>query len=472
LHYLYKKNDLKTNLINDFDHLREEQKLFFKKLKADKISKRIHSLKRLKNKINNQEKEIIKALSRDLGKPSFESYTSEILMVQKELDLFIKNLKSWAAPKRVSGSLLNFPSKDYIIYEPYGTVLMISPWNYPFQLSLIPLIGAIATGNTVVLKPSESAPYTARLLTKLLGEIFPKNWVNVIEGDAEVAKSLLKLKWDYIFFTGSTSVGKIVSKAAAVHLTPLTLELGGKSPCVVDGSTNIDKTARRIVFGKFLNCGQTCIAPDYILVKNEIKDKLIEALRKEIEKAFGPDIAQSNDYGRIIHKKHFNKLVNNLKDQKVVYGGEYDIENLFFSPTLVVDPPKNSQLYKEEVFGPILSIIGYETETDIDNVLSELKNPLAFYVFSKREKFIKKLILSYPFGGAVINDSIIHFTNPNLPFGGIGQSGIGAYHGKHSFDLFSHAKPIVKRSFWFDLPQRYAPYPKSLSTIKWILKKI
>ena len=472
MHYLYKKNYLKTNLLNDFEHLRNQQNLFFKKLKTDGISIRLDYLKRLKNKINKEESQIIKALGSDLGKPNFESYASEILMVQKELDLFIKNLKSWAAPKRVSGSLLNFPSKDYIIYEPYGTILMISPWNYPFQLSLIPLIGAIATGNTVVLKPSESAPHTARVLTELLGEIFPVSWVQVIEGDAEVAQALLKLKWDYIFFTGSTSVGKIVAKDAAVHLTPLTLELGGKSPCVVDGTTNIDKTARRIVFGKFLNCGQTCIAPDYILVKNEVKERLIEALIKEIDKAFGENIANSKDYGRIIHKKHFDKLVNNLKDQKVVYGGAYDIKNLFFSPTLVVDPPRNSQLYKEEVFGPILSIIGYQTETDVDNVLSELENPLAFYVFSKRKKFIQKLILHYPFGGAVINDSIVHFTNPNLPFGGIGQSGIGAYHGKHSFDLFSHAKPIVKRSFWFDFPQRYAPYPKSLSTLKWILKKI
>jgi aldehyde dehydrogenase (NAD+) len=248
--------------------------------------------------------------------------------------------------------------------------------------------------------------------------------------------------------------------------------LGGKSPCIVDGSTNIEKTARRIIFGKFINCGQTCIAPDYILVKKEIKQSLIAALIKEIEKAFGQDSSKSKDYGRIIHQKHFDKLINNLKDQKVVYGGKYDKQNLFFSPTLVVDPPKKSQLYQEEIFGPILSIIGYNNEEEIDNVLTELKNPLAFYVFSKRKKFIRKIIQRYPFGGAVINDSIVHFANPNLPFGGIGQSGMGAYHGKHSFDLFSHSKPIVKRSFWFDLPQRYAPYPKSISTLKWILKKI
>lgn len=472
LHYLYKKINLETKILNDFKQIRKDQQLFFEKLKTEGISSRIDHLKNLKRLINKRESKIIEALSADLGKPSFESYTSEILMVQKELDLFIKNLKSWAAPKRVSGSLLNFPSKDYILYEPYGKVLMISPWNYPFQLALIPLIGAVATGNTVVLKPSESAPHTTKVIAELLSEIFPKNWVQVIEGDAEIAQALLKLQWDYIFFTGSTTVGKIIAKSAAIHLTPLTLELGGKSPCIVDGSTNIEKTARRIIFGKFINCGQTCIAPDYILVKQEIKQSLIDALIKEIEKAFGQDSSKSKDYGRIIHQKHFDKLINNLKDQKVVYGGKYDKQNLFFSPTLVVDPSKKSQLYQEEIFGPILSIIGYNNEEEIDNVLTELKNPLAFYVFSKRKKFIRKIIQRYPFGGAVINDSIVHFANPNLPFGGIGQSGMGAYHGKHSFDLFSHSKPIVKRSFWFDLPQRYAPYPKSISTLKWILKKI
>lgn len=457
---------------NSFEHLRKKHHQFFERLKTEGIATRIAHLKRLKKLLSQEESKIIAALRADLGKPSFESYTSEILMVQKEIDLFVKNLKSWAAPKRVSGSLLNFPSKDYILSEPYGTVLMISPWNYPFQLALIPLIGAVAAGNTVVLKPSESAPHTAQLLTALLGQVFPENWVTVIEGDAEVAQALLQLQWDYIFFTGSTTIGKLIAKAAAVHLTSVTLELGGKSPCIVDGSTNLEKTARRIVFGKFLNCGQTCIAPDYVLVKKEIQQELIQALSIAIDKAYGPNSIQSKDYGRIIHQKHFDKLLSDLKDQEVVYGGTHDKNTLFFAPTLVANPPKSSRLYQEEIFGPILPIIGYESEAEIDSVLSDLKNPLAFYVFSKRKKFIQKLVQQYPFGGAVVNDSIIHFTNPNLPFGGIGHSGMGAYHGKYSYDLFSHAKPIVKRSFWFDLPQRYAPYPKSLSTLKWILKKI
>ena len=451
---------------------RENHRLYFKELKTQGISFRIDRLRQLKKAIEQREDQILQALAADLGKPHFESYTSEILMVQKEIDLCVKNLKNWAAPQRVSASLLNFPSQDYIIAEPYGTVLMISPWNYPFQLALIPLIGAIAAGNTVVLKPSESAPHTAQLLSALLGETFAEEWVQVIEGDADVAQELLKLQWDYIFFTGSTTVGKIIAQAAAVHLTPVTLELGGKSPCIVDGSTPLEKTARRIVFGKFLNCGQTCIAPDYVLVKKEYQQALVEALGKEIDKAFGKDSAQSKDYGRIIHEKHFDKLVADLREQQIVYGGTHDKASLFFGPTLVVDPPRDSPLFREEVFGPILPLLSYETEEELDDVLSELKNPLAFYVFSSRKKFTQSLLLRYPFGGAVVNDSIIHFTNPNLPFGGVGQSGMGAYHGKHSFELFSHRKPIVKRSFWFDLPQRYAPYPKSLSTLKWILKKI
>ena len=456
----------------DFQKIRKEHALHFYNLKQKGISHRIEHLKQLKKEIDLKEDQIIEALRADLGKPHFESYTSELLMVQKELDLFIKKLTVWAAPKRVAGSILNFPSQDYILSEAYGTVLMISPWNYPFQLTMIPLIGAIAAGNTVVLKPSESSPHTAQLLTSLLGRIFSENWVKVIQGDANVAQALLKLHWNYIFFTGSTSVGKIVAKAAAEHLTPVTLELGGKSPCIVDGSTSLHKTARRIVFGKFLNCGQTCIAPDYVLVKKTFQQPLIEALSQEIENAYGKDSSQSKDYGRIIHNKHFDKLVADLKDQQIVYGGQQDKKSLFFGPTIVSDPPKNSPLFQEEIFGPILPILSYETEEDLEIILSELKNPLAFYVFSKNKKFIQNLLIRYSFGGAVVNDSIIHFTNPNLPFGGIGQSGMGAYHGQFSFELFTHAKPVVRRSFWFDLPQRYAPYPKSLSLLKWILKKI
>ena len=445
---------------------------FFRSHKDKGVSVRIKHLKELKKVLNEKEDEILKALYLDLKKPDFESFSSEVLMVFKELDLQIKKIKEWSAPKRVAGSILNFPSQDFILSEPYGTVLMISPWNYPFQLVMIPLIGSIAAGNTVVLKPSESAPHTAKILIEILEKVFPQDWVTTIEGDAVIAQLLLKEQWDYIFYTGSTDVGKIVAKAAAEYLTPTTLELGGKSPCIVDGTAPLKKTARRIVWGKFLNCGQTCIAPDYVLVKKEHKPAFIDALIIEIKRFYGDNAQDSKNYGRIIHKKHFKKLEADLKNQKIIYGGEKSLESLFFGPTLVDEPSMKSSLILEEIFGPILPILSYETENDIDVILTKLKNPLAFYVFSSHKKFINQMMTRYSFGGGVVNDSIVHFTNPNLPFGGVGNSGIGSYHGKYSFDLFSHKKAIVKRSFWFDLPQRYAPYPKSIKNLKSILKKL
>ncbi|MDG1920732.1 MAG: aldehyde dehydrogenase [Flavobacteriaceae bacterium] len=460
---------MNSSMITD---LKEAHYQFFKAHKKQSLKVRIDHLKKLKKVLNEKEQDIFNALDRDLKKPVFESFTSELLMVQKEIDAFIKNLKEWGAPKRVSGSLLNFPSQDFLLSEPYGTVLMISPWNYPFQLTMVPLVGAVGAGNTVVLKPSESAPHTSKVLIDILSAVFPNDWVSVVEGDAQVAQALLKERWDYIFYTGSTQVGKIVAKAAAEHLTPVTLELGGKSPCVVDGTAPLQKTARRIVWGKFLNCGQTCIAPDYVLVKSEYKDALIQALIEEIEKAFGDDAQNSKDYGRIIHEKHFKKLEADLKNQKTIYGGKTVAKELFFGPTLVDQPAMDSSLIQDEIFGPILPILSYDTLEDIDEVLTELKNPLAFYVFSQNKKFINTLIQNYPFGGSVVNDVLVHFTNPKLPFGGIGNSGVGAYHGKYSFDLMSHTKPVVKRSFWLDLPQRYAPYPKSISLLKNILKRV
>ena len=454
------------------DNIREKQLIFFKDFKTQDVKIRIQHLKKLKRVLEEREESLFEALYQDLKKPVFESFTSELLMVQKELDLHIKNIKEWAAPKRVSGSLINFPSQDYILSEPYGTVLLISPWNYPFQLAMIPLIGAIAAGNTAVIKPSESAPHTAQIIEEIISEVFPPEWAIVIQGDMKVGAALLKTQWDYIFYTGSTAVGKIVAKAAAEFLTPTTLELGGKSPCIVDGTAPIQKTARRIVWGKFLNCGQTCIAPDYVLVQKEYKNALVAAMIQEIEKAFGKNAKNSKDYGRIIHQKHFEKLEKDLDKQKLLYGGKKDKDELYFGPTLVEEPALDSSLLVDEIFGPILPVLSYTTESDIDSILTKLMNPLAFYLFSTNRRFINTMIQRYSFGGGVINDAIIHFTNDKLPFGGIGNSGMGAYHGKHSFEVFTHAKPVVKRSFWFDLPQRYAPYPKSLKALKFLLKKI
>ena len=454
------------------ENIKEKQLIFFKDFKTQDVKIRIQHLKKLKKVLEEREESIFEALYQDLKKPVFESFTSELLMVQKELDLQIKNIKEWAAPKRVSGSLINFPSQDYILSEPYGMVLLISPWNYPFQLVMIPFIGAIAAGNTAVIKPSESAPHTAQIIEEIISEVFPPEWAIVIQGDVKVGAALLKTQWDYIFYTGSTAVGKIVAKAAAEFLTPTTLELGGKSPCIVDGTAPIQKTARRIVWGKFLNCGQTCIAPDYVLVQKEYKKALVAAMIQEIEKAFGKNAKNSKDYGRIIHQKHFEKLEKDLDKQKLLFGGEKDKDELYFGPTLVEEPALDSSLLVDEIFGPILPVLSYTTESDIDSILTKLKNPLAFYLFSTNRRFINTMIQRYSFGGGVINDAIIHFTNDKLPFGGIGNSGMGAYHGKHSFEVFTHAKPVVKRSFWFDLPQRYAPYPKSLKALKFLLKKI
>ena len=460
------------NIVNTVDVIYDKQATFFSSQITLSNTFRIEKLKKLLKTITRKEKEIHQALFKDLRKSSFESMTSETIFVEKEIRKMIQLLPSWNRPQRVKSSLLNFPSRDYIIPEPYGKTLLISPWNYPFQLAVTPLVGAIAAGNTVVIKPSEFAPNTAKIISGIIAEVFEPEHATVLEGGISMATTLLKKHWDYIFFTGSTSIGKIVAKAAAEHLTPTTLELGGKSPCVVDVSAPIRMTAKRIVWGKFLNCGQTCIAPDFLLVDKKIKVELTRQIIKEIEKAYGVDQLLSSDYGRIIHQKHLNRLKKYLLNQRIVYGGNINDDNLYISPTVVDEPDLNSPLMKEEVFGPILPIVSYESEKHLHEILESRDRPLAFYVFSKKDKFINSLFSKYSFGGGVANDSIIHFANDNLPFGGIGNSGMGAYHGKHSLALFTHKKPVVKRSFWFDIPGRYAPYPKSLSFLKFLIKNL
>jgi aldehyde dehydrogenase (NAD+) len=452
--------------------LHQKQKTFFASQTTQSTAFRIEKLRALKKEINLREKDIYEALHKDLGKSGFESMTSETVLVEKEIIKMIKMLPLWNRARQAKSSLINFPSKDYIIPEPYGNTLIISPWNYPFQLAVTPLVGAIAAGNTAVLKPSEFAPHTSSVIKEIIEKVFEAGHVTVVEGDASVATLLLQKKWDFIMFTGSTAIGKIIAKAAAKNLTPTTLELGGKSPCIVDETAPIGITAKRLVWGKFLNCGQTCIAPDYLLVHQSIKEKLTQELILQIEKAFGNNQQDSSDYGRIAHTTHFKKLKNSLQSQNILYGGQTDKKDLFFGPTLVNNPPLDSELMQEEIFGPILPIITYDEEKEIHYILEKRERPLAFYVFSKRKKFINKLFNRYSFGGGVANDSIIQFANDNLPFGGIGHSGMGAYHGKHSFKNFSHEKPVIKRSFWFDLPGRYAPYPKSLSLLKFLLKNL
>lgn len=434
------------------------------------IENRKKKLVKLLNQINFYEKEIINALHKDFKKPPFEAFVTEINIVKDDLKFTIKNIASWAKPKRVLPSLLNFPSSDYIYNEPYGKVLIISPWNYPFQLALSPVIAAFAAGNQVTLKPSELTPNTSALLSKIIRETFDVKEVVAVLGDAELAKSLLEKKWNYIFFTGSVDVGKKVYEAAAKHLTPVTLELGGKNPCIVDHTGSIELKARRIVWGKFLNAGQTCIAPDFILVKSNVKEEFIKYLIIEIKKAYSENPQISPDYCRIINRKNWLRLTSLLENQNIIEGGISNEDDCYLAPTLVDNPSLQSDLMKEEIFGPILPILTYDTFEDLEKIILPLPKPLSLYVFTEDTDFSERCIQQFPYGGGCINDTIVHFGNNRLPFGGVGNSGIGAYRGKRSFETFTHQKAIVKRKNWLDLSFRYAPYGTKLTKLKKILK--
>ncbi len=425
---------------------------------------------KLLNAVIIHENEIIQALYDDFKKPAFEAVLTETSYVILELKHTIKNLKNWAKPKRVFPSLINFPSKDYIFQEPYGKVLVLAPWNYPFQLALCPLISAVAAGNQVVVKPSELTPKTSEIILKIISKVFDKNHVEVIEGGVEISKQLLSERWDYIFFTGSVAVGKIVAKAAAENLTPVTLELGGKNPCIIDETANLKLAAKRIVWGKFVNAGQTCIAPDYILIQKDMKSHFIDYLKEEITKAYGENPNKSPDFARIINAKNWQRLVDMIEPEKVVFGGQSNLKEGYIAPTLVEETSTESTIMQEEIFGPILPILAYEKETEIDSIIAKYEKPLALYVFTENPSFYRQIIQKHSFGGGCINDTIIHFANKRLPFGGVGHSGMGAYHGKLSFETFSHQKSIVKKANWLDLPMRYAPYKDKLPTIKRMLK--
>ena len=447
-----------------------KQKEHFKSGKTKSVAFRISILKALKEELEANEQAVFNALKLDFKKSEFETYLSEYSMVMSQLNLVIKNLKKWAKPQRVTSSLLLFPASSFIYKEPYGSVLIISPWNYPFILALEPLILAIAAGNTVVLKPSELTANTSGLISNLVKNVFPEGLVTSVEGGVDVATTLLNQRWDYIFFTGSVSVGKIIAQAAAKHLTPVTLELGGKSPCIIDDTVDLKLTAKRVVWGKFLNAGQTCIAPDYILVKKQIKADFTNALIEEIKQAYGNDIKASEDFPRIINLKNTQRLANMLNQETISFGGEIDEATCYIAPTLIDNPDLDSPVMQEEIFGPILPILTFETEQDIESVISQYEKPLAFYVFSNSKAFYKGLIDRFSFGGGVINDTLMHFGNDKLPFGGVGFSGMGNYHGKFGFDTFSHHKAIVNRKNWIDPPVRYAPYQGKLKWLKLFFK--
>lgn len=461
-------NDKKEKMAQqplNIDQLYQQQKAFFYAGKTRPIATRKAVLKKLKKLVTEQEQRIFDAIAADFSKPEAESFVSETGYIIGEIDQALREIDYWVKPERVESSMLTFPSKSYIYKEPYGITLVIAPWNYPFNLAIAPLIAAVAAGNTVILKPSELSPNTSALIADLINSNFEQEYLYAIEGGVEVTQKLLAQKNDYIFFTGSPQVGKIVMKAAAEHLTPVTLELGGKSPVIVDETAAINLAAKRIVFGKCFNAGQTCIAPDYLLVHSSKKQELITVLQKQLDQQYGKDRKASADFARIINEKHFNRLIAYLNDGEVVIGGEIDASERYIAPSVIEVKDLESSIMQEEIFGPILPLVTYNTLDEVVEIIRNREKPLAFYHFTKSTKNREYLLKQIQFGGGTINDTIEHFVNPALPFGGIGPSGIGAYHGQFGFETFSHKKAVLKKSSWIDLPLKYPPYGAKL---KWL----
>ena len=404
------------------------------------------------------EKEINEALKADLGKSAFEGYMCETGMVLSELSYMIKHTASYAGEKTVITPLAQFAARSFVKPSPYGVTLIMSPWNYPFMLTLDPLVDALAAGNTAVVKPSAYSPKTSEVIAKIIGECFDPAYVAVVTGGRKENSCLLSGNFDYIFFTGSQAVGKEVLRNAAERLTPVTLELGGKSPCIVDSTAKLKLAAKRIVFGKFLNCGQTCVAPDYIYCDEKIKDKLIEEIKIQIKKQFGEKPLLNENYGKIINEKHFDRLSGLMDSRKVVFGGDSDRASQRIEPTVMDNVDFSDAVMGEEIFGPILPVLTFKNINEAVKKINSRPHPLALYMFSEDRKTIKFVMSRCQFGGGCINDTIIHLATSRMGFGGVGASGMGAYHGKIGFDAFSHKKSIVDKKTWMDLPMRYQPY--------------
>jgi acyl-CoA reductase-like NAD-dependent aldehyde dehydrogenase len=455
---------------NEINILLLKQKSFFNSEKTKDISFRIENLRKLYKLIEKNETLIMDALYQDLHKSQTEAYTSEILFVLKEIEFIIKHLKKWNKPQKVRTSLINFPGKNFIQYEPYGITLIIGPWNYPFGLVFSPLAGALAAGNCAIIKPSEISKNTSKVICNLINENFPDEYLFAIEGDATVSQALINEHTDYIFFTGSTNVGKKIMKSAADHLIPVTLELGGKNPCIVDSDINLDVTARRIIWGKFFNAGQTCIAPDYLLVHREIKDKFLEKLKSTLEEFYPKILEDNQDYTHIINQEHFIRLSSLLNEGKIVAGGEKNQLKLFISPTIITDIDYNSKIMDEEIFGPILPVLTYDNLENEIYRLKSMSKPLSLYFFSNDKNKQERIIVGTSSGSVCINGTIHTIMNNRLPFGGVGLSGMGNYHGRASFETFSHKKSVLKKSFWLDLKAMYPPYKTKLDILKKIVK--
>jgi aldehyde dehydrogenase (NAD+) len=433
---------------------------------------RIAQLKKLKQLILDHEEEINQALYLDLKKSKEEVWATEIGFVIAEINLAISQLQHWMQPRKVSTNLLNFPSRSYILPEPLGIVLIISPWNYPFQLLLKPLVGAIAAGNCMVLKSSEHAPATSTLMNKMITSAFENRFICFVEGDGAIVipDMMNHFAFDHVLFTGSTAVGKEIYKMAAQHLVPVTLELGGKSPCVVEHDADLKVAARRIVFSKFSNCGQMCIAPDYVLVHDSIKDKFVEVLKQTIKDFFTDEPQSQEHYGKIINSRQFNRILNYLSQGKILHGGRFEAEHLYIEPTLIEVSDMRAAVMNEEIFGPVLPIIGFNQQQQALDLIEQHKNPLAFYVFTQSSKLANFWMQQVPAGGGCINNTTLHITNHELPFGGRGYSGIGSYQGKKSFETFSHMKSVLRSPTWFDPKIKYPPFKGKLGLFKKLIK--
>jgi aldehyde dehydrogenase (NAD+) len=456
--------------MDNYSDLISQQKAFFHTHQTLSLSFRVDALNKLGQAVRKYEDELLQALKADLNKSEFEAYSSEIGIVLKEIRFVLKHLRSWARPKRVRTPLTHIGSRSTIYKEPYGVALIIAPWNFPFQLAIAPLIGAIAAGNCAIVKPSELTPTTSEVIAMLIRETYPEEYIAVVQGGVDASQALLKEKVDYIFFTGSVPVGKVIMEAAAKQLIPSTVELGGKSPCIVHEDAHLKLAARRIAWGKFMNAGQTCIAPDYIYVHQSVKEAFISHLKGAIEQLYGENPMENESYTRIVSDKHFNRLQAFLNDGKVIIGGKSNRDQLRIEPTVLSEITWDSSVMQDEIFGPILPVLAYN---DIEQVLGEINSrpkPLSLYIFTESKSIAQQVLAGVSFGGGCVNDTVYHFTSPYLPFGGVGSSGIGAYHGQSSFELFSHRKSVLKQTTLFDIPFRYPHIKNGLKKIKLFLK--
>jgi len=466
------ETDINKNRSSSFVISLESLRNFFGSGETKSYPFRKEQLQKLKNAVLKHEQDLYDALYTDLKKNKEEAWVTEIGFLIAEINAALKNLRSWMKPVQAKTNLVNFPSSSFVLHEPLGVVLIIGPWNYPLQLLFTPLMGAIAAGNCAVLKSSEFAPATSHIMKQIIKEAFPEEYVLFVEGDGRevISQMMNDFVFDHIFYTGGTEVGKIIYQMAAKNLVPVTLELGGKSPCLVESDANIKVAARRIVVTKFSNAGQMCVTPDYVLVNASMKDKLIEELKKCIQQFYSEDPSTDYNYGKIINQKQFNRIVNYLKEGNIIYGGKYDKSKLYIEPTLIHNVSLESPLMQEEIFGPILPIISFETKQDALNIISQNKNPLSCFVFTESKANEKFWLQHVAFGGGCINNASWHLTNHYLPFGGRGFSGIGNYHGKYSFETFSHKKAIMKTPTWFDPVIKYPPFKGKLKLFKWIIK--